>query len=101
MTTGKISYKTIWKFELKITDHQSISMPVGAQILSVQTQKNLVTHEDKICLWAVVESQAPKGFKEFHIFGTGHIMTPGLSLRYIGTVQTHDGSLVWHVFTPH
>lgn len=46
--------KTIWKFELETTGNQTLKMPIGAEILSVQTQF------DKPCLWALVEPNAEK-----------------------------------------
>lgn len=84
---------TIWKFSLDIQDVQSFEMPNGAKILSVQVQ------DGTPCLWAFVNSSAQKEERRFHIFGTGHRIPPHFSEEhYIGTVQTHEGALVWHVF---
>jgi len=78
----------ILKWPLEVTDHQILSLPVDAQILSVQMQNGVM------CLWALCEGCASKD-RHIGIYGTGQPLTgnPG---AYIDTVQ--DGSFVWHVF---
>lgn len=88
---------TIWKYELEITDSQVIKMPKFATILTVQMQG--VTP----CLWALVDpSNPPIEGREIQIFGTGHPIENeiGMDRKYIGTIQLHGGSLVFHVFEP-
>lgn len=83
--------KTIYKFHLFIDDDANIVMPVGAQIIAVQGQW------DSPQLWAMVDTNAPEEVRTFCVYGTGHPLPedPG---TYIGTVQTHGGRFVWHVF---
>jgi hypothetical protein len=81
--------KTIFKYPLSVTDTQTIRMPEGAEILTVQMQK------DSMCLWALVEDTSPVEPRIILIFGTGHEVT-GIDNVYIGTVQMD--SLVFHVF---
>ena len=53
-----------------------------------------------LCLWAIVDPDMPEGELEIAIKGTGHQcdnITDG-SWRYLSTVVTDGGSLVWHVF---
>lgn len=84
--------RTIWKFPLYLTDEQIVSMPSGAEILTVQLQGNVLT------VWAVVNSEKSLEEKAFYIRGTGHAFEDWLSTKhYIGTVQLVG--LVWHVFT--
>lgn len=67
-------------------------MPVGSEILSVQTQF------DSPQLWALVNpSETRKETRVFKSYGTGHPIpeNPG---KFIGTVQIHSGSLIFHVF---
>lgn len=45
--------KTIWKFELKVGDKQTVEMPEGAEILTAQFQG------DTLCLWALVRVIIP------------------------------------------
>ena len=81
--------KTIWKFQLTIGEPVA-AMPRGAQILTVHEQYG------EVCLWALVDPDAPTEDRRFHIVGTGH---PSAHLKnYIGTAQVAGGALVWHVF---
>lgn len=87
--------KTIWKFNVKITDSQEIEMPKGAEILTVQM---LVSY---INLWAIVDTDAEKETRTFHVYGAGNPI-PEIDLlhqtrKYIGTVQQAE-FYVWHVF---
>jgi len=83
--------KTIWKFEVPLTGVFLLEMPEGAEILSFQGQK------DKLCVWAIVETDAQLERRRFSICGTGFKLPENLG-RYIGTTQTHEGDLVWHLF---
>lgn len=87
--------KTIWKFNVKITDSQEIEMPKGAKVLTVQM---LAGH---INLWAIVDTDAEKVKRTFHVYGTGNPL-PEIDLMrqtrsYVGTVQQAE-FYVWHVF---
>lgn len=90
--------KTIWKFPLEVTDHQAIDMPEGAKLLSCQPQNG------GLCLWALVESEAPVVPRLILINGTGHpFQVDGhpastVNLEFIDTAIMHGGALVWHVF---
>lgn len=84
--------KTIWKFELRLTDDQAVEMPAGAELLTVQLQG------DTPCLWAVVDPYAPPGRRRIYIRGTGHSLRLTDDTRYLGTVQLHGGILVLHYF---
>lgn len=83
--------KTIFKYPLVVTDEQKILVPVGAEILCVQMQR------DVPCLWAEVNvEETMREYREIFIHGTGHKYNP--HKRYIGTFQKFDGALVFHVF---
>lgn len=85
--------KTIWKFELEVTDKQAKWMPNGAEILCVQMQGR------KPCLWALVETDNNETERTILIYGTGNPISESyFALKYIDTFQMHDGGLVWHVF---
>lgn len=86
--------KTIWKFTLEVKDIQTLDMPKGAEILTVQFQE---THGQ---LWALVDPEAEIEERDIEIFGTGNPIhcDMGLTRQYIGTYQMHGGNLVWHVF---
>ncbi len=84
---------TIHKYEIPIEDSFVLELPVGARILSVQTQNGVPQ------LWAVVDSRAPKREQQFHLRGTGYDCQGLGSLTYLATFQIHDGALVFHLFT--
>ena len=88
--------EVIWKFSLQITDRQTVTMPVGANILSVQDQAG------GLQLWAIVNPDAEREQRVIEIIGTGNPMVDiekeDLARFHIATVQVRGGALVWHVF---
>ena len=42
--------RVIYKYQLSVTDNNIISMPIGAEILCVQAQKEVP------CIWALVDT---------------------------------------------
>lgn len=83
---------TIYKYPLKVTDGQTVTMPAGAELLSVQVQNGIA------CLWAKVDTGLGNENRIIHIYGTGHPIENGLPLKYISTFQTLNGELVFHAF---
>jgi len=86
--------KTIWKYELEVTDKQFIRMPKDAELLSVQNQN------EKPCLWALVKPNTATEERCFEVFGTGNPIhcDMGVDRKYIGTFQMQKGALVFHLF---
>ncbi len=82
--------KTIWKYELQMKDQQTIEMPKGAELLSVQVQFGIPV------LWALVNPDAELVSRRIGTHGTGHSIQHGG--RFIGTYQVCNGELVFHVF---
>lgn len=80
----------IWKYELALKGEQTISLPQGAEILSVGVQAG------GIFIWAMVQPDAPIENRTLEIAGTGTPIDPGVARKFIGTVQ--QGSFVWHAF---
>lgn len=83
--------RTIWKFEFAVSDEVQVSMPRGAEILSVGRQK-----PNHVCVWALVDTEANREQRRFFLRGTGHPATGVCAAAFLGTV--FDGALVWHVF---
>lgn len=82
----------IWKFKLNIeTTPNTIAMPSGAKILSVQAQ------DGEPVLWALCDPEAKKANRTFVIVGTGHLV-PENAGQYIGTFQLPEYVFVGHVF---
>lgn len=89
-TKGK-PMSRIWKYELEITDEQTVEMPRGAKVLSVANQGG------KLCLWAEVDPSERIVVRHFLVIGTGHQITEDFDLRkFVGTVLMEP--FVWHVF---
>ena len=84
--------RTIWKYDVAITDTFALEMPAGAQLLDVQVQ-----HEGGAQLWALVNPTQPTNMRVFRLVGTGHSV-PDERLQYVGTFQLHGGALVFHLF---
>ena len=80
--------RTIYKYVL--SSDTSIDMPVGAELLSVHQQ------EGKVCLWALIATEAAKESRRFLTYGTGHVI-PDKKIHYLGTVYLYNG-MVFHVF---
>ena len=81
----------IFKYTLDLIDLQSLELPIGAKILSIQVQSRIPR------LWALVDENAQKEMRTFATYGTGYEVpdNPG---SYIGTYQLVDSDLVFHVF---
>lgn len=85
--------RSIYKYQLKITDQQCLNLPIGAKILYIQNQN------ENLCLWALIDTEQLKAKTHTILcFGTGHPIPEQISIEFIGTVQFSYGSLVFHVF---
>ena len=89
-----VNMKTIHKYPLTMADIQTVEMPSGAEILTVQTQ--VATP----CIWALVDTDNPVEEHSFAIFGTGHPIHEDIWVRhkYISTFQLSDGKFIFHLF---
>lgn len=89
---------TIWKWPLELASEQQLALPINARLLCVQTQAEVPT------LWAIVNPEEKlTSPKTVFMVGTGHPMPSGIShgeqmRNYLGTIQLHCGSLVFHFF---
>lgn len=88
--------KKIFKYPVKITDASTIVLPAEAKILSVMEQ------DGGIVLYAAVNSDADKHKTKdvvIRIRGTGNVIDFNLDdFKFLGTVSTHAGRLMWHIF---
>ena len=81
---------SIWKFPLSVQNEPvAVEMPRAADVFHVAGQGG------SPCLWAVVDTEAPKETRRFLTIGTGWEL-PDEHGYYLGTA--HCGALVWHVF---
>jgi len=85
--------KKIFKYILDITDRQVINIPLPANILSVSEQR------DNVVLYSIVEEGMPVIPVEILIVGTGNPILFNIDdYKFVGTVNTMSGKLMWHVF---
>ena len=84
--------KKIYKYQLRLEDRQKISMPKKAELLHVAEQ------EDRVWVWALVETDNPIVEREVRVLTTGHPLWGIDSLKHIGTFMILDGDFVGHVF---
>lgn len=88
MTT---SIQRVYKYPLPIGDWVSVTMPEGAEPLSVQVQHGT------LWLWARVSIDRPPVVHHFRMAGTGHDLGSNVG-RHIDTFQLDGGAFVGHVF---
>lgn len=86
----------IWEYDVsQIGQPFSVEMPSGAQLLTVQLRHG------QAVLWARVAPDAARCRRGLLLMPTGGEPYPAgwppLG-PYVGTIQTHGGSLVWHLF---
>lgn len=82
--------KVIYKYPLEIKGKTKIELARGGKPLAVQMQNG------QLMLWAEIDNKAVCTLRTVTIVGTGQpIYDYG---DYIGTVQTHGGQYIWHVY---
>ena len=85
----------IWKYNVAVDDEQALLVPKGSKLLSVKEQYgNLVAY---VLVGKVIKENTTINIR---IFGTGHPI--GINTtdewKYLDTVMTNNGELVWHIF---
>lgn len=81
--------KTIYKYELSIIDMQTILLPHGYEILSIQVK------DGKPYVWALIDTTSYLVTVNFITIGTGNPIYDE-SIDYISTYKL--SGFVWHVF---
>ena len=87
-TEGEGVKRRIYKYVLRLGGE--LELPVGAEILCIQTQYNEPT------LWALVDPDAPMESRRIRTYGTGGRVPD--NLEWLGTFQLDGGGLVFHAF---
>lgn len=82
--------RKIFKYRLEIVDRQVLRLPIGAKILHVDNNFDMLT------LWAAVDPTRSEEERIIRIVGTGHPIPNYDRLTHLGTVQMPP--FVWHVF---
>jgi hypothetical protein len=84
--------KKIFKYQLSVAFMQTVTMPAGAQILTIQVQGKTIQ------LWALVSEDEHPVDRKIECHGTGHPIKNPNDLTYIASVQTDGGQFIWHFF---
>ncbi|MBA7688460.1 hypothetical protein ES703_96941 [subsurface metagenome] len=86
--------KRIFKYGIPPTNHFELVLPLNAEILTFQSQK------EGFYIWAIIEEGLNVEKRYFRLAGTGHDLTEDFPKikKYIGTAQIADGGLVFHLF---
>jgi len=84
----------VWKYPVRNLSQFTLSVPIGARILTVQKQRSQPQ------MWMLVDPEASCEERIFRIIGTGHKYPASEmeSWTYHGTFQTREGDFVWHLF---
>ena len=80
----------VWKYELKMTDVQSINVPVEAEALSAMMQRG------NLCIWLRVDPEKPKKDRYIAVLPTGVDCPPDWD--HVDTFFYETENLVFHVF---
>lgn len=87
--------RTVYKYDLSLTDVSEIRMPTAAKIRHIDWQ--LTSFNSGIKIWVEIDPDNPTfETRKFHIYGTGQGISSYHHLHR-GTVITPDG-FVWHVY---
>jgi hypothetical protein len=88
---------TIWKFPLQLQAEQTIHAPENIAALHLAMQNGT------LCLWCMVDHNAPMIEHKLMIRGTGNPLgfDPSIEggVAYVGSVLMNEGAYVWHVFS--
>lgn len=83
--------QAVYKYQIKITDYQDVTLHKGAKILCIKNQTG------KICIWALVNpDETEQETIKLRCAGTGHLIEE--DVEYIDTVFVYNGDLVFHFF---
>ena len=84
--------RTIWKYQVPFTEQFSLDLPRGAEVLTMQLQREVPT------IWVELDSDAPLISRTFALVGTGHPIPEDDVLMYVGTFQVQGGMFVYHLY---
>lgn len=86
--------KKIFKYPIEVVDAQVLVLPLGAKVLSA------IAQGDDLVVYALVEPTVEfKKNIEIRIIGTGHDITFDLQkFKFLNSISTWGGRLIWHVF---
>lgn len=86
--------KKIYKYPLEVKASQIVKLPLESEFLLVIEQDNLPM------MYFMVDPTKAERPIEFRVLGTGQSLEDDYlqGFSYLGTVPTHNGRPVWHIF---
>ena len=92
---GGVMKNVIYKFNIDISDLQTINVNEGARVISAKEQSaNLIT------IWVLTDLDSKQRPKNIQVIGTGNLIEYNVSSNdwdFVDTVIMSNG-LVWHIF---
>lgn len=85
--------RTIWKFPIRMVEDFAITMPAGAEVLSVEVQRGAPVMAALVDDSEAITNEA----RRFAVHCTGDPV-PRDRGRHLGSFQLHRGALMLHVF---
>lgn len=86
--------KQVFKYPIPFASPFVLELPEEAEIIHFASQTNV---PDELCIWVIVNAEAPKENRKFFLLGTGHFFpSEDQKSIYIGTVIIQN--FVWHLF---
>lgn len=82
----------VFKYILPLTPLNSVTLPSGFKVLSVQVQHG------NICMWVQLDPSAKSVLTQIAILSDGEAFPRGYDRCYAGTVISPDGADVYHIF---
>lgn len=80
--------RTIWKYDVPITDEFTLAIPGFGRVVSVGLDPS-----DKPSIWVTVDTEADASESTFAVVGTGNPMPDGA--MPVGTIR--QDPFMWHV----
>jgi hypothetical protein len=82
--------KTIWKYEIAITDRQTLKVPCGGKAIHVGMDPSGAE-----CIWFEVETENNEYYTTIFVVCTGNPI-PQEATQHVGSLVR--GWMVWHVY---
>lgn len=82
----------IYKYPVPAQEDFHVWLPPTARVLAVQTQHG------KPYIWVMLDPSMATESRNFKTFPTGLVEFDSANLRYIGTFQVENETLVFHLF---
>jgi len=93
--------REIWKYEFDDGLEKEITLPIGAVVRHVDSQRKYGDISDEVFMWIEldadweVESEGVED-RRFYLIATGDRIPA--DMKYVGTAKVNKGQEFWHVY---